>query len=377
VLGVTALASFMMALDGQVITTAFATIRGEFGASVETLQWTVNGYNLTFAVLLLTGAALGDRFSRRAMFAAGIFLFTLASMACALSGSVETLIAARSAQGAGAALVSPLAMAILSGEFAKEVRARAFGMFSGITGCALIIGPAVGGFITETLGWRWIFWINLPIATIAIALVPARLRESFGPQAALDIPGLVFVAVAALARSRSASTSRSAGWLASISTVCGSSRSRSTRRGQSRCKPEARRSRTQPDGVPAVLDRGDANARGQSAGAAGRRSDRAGGQRSRVRGNATESEGRADHGRGVACDGHDPGAVGAAHRRAAAVGARAAEVHALAPAVRHDSHHRQGASGERADRGPHATLDPRFGRRTALTLPLLPPPQKN
>jgi MFS family permease len=98
VLGVTALASFMMALDGQVITTAFATIRGEFGASVETLQWTVNGYNLTFAVLLLTGAALGDRFGRRAMFAAGIFLFTLASMACTLSGSLEALIAARSAR---------------------------------------------------------------------------------------------------------------------------------------------------------------------------------------------------------------------------------------------------------------------------------------
>jgi EmrB/QacA subfamily drug resistance transporter len=199
VLGVTALASFMMALDGQVITTALATIRGEFGVSVETLQWMVNGYNLTFAVLLLTGAALGDRFGRRAMFAAGIFLFSLASMECALSGGVEVLIAARSAQGAGAALVMPLAMAILSGAFTKEERARALGIFSGITGCALIIGPAVGGFITETLGWRWIFWINLPIGMIAIALVLARLRESFGPQAALDIPGLVIVAVAALA----------------------------------------------------------------------------------------------------------------------------------------------------------------------------------
>jgi EmrB/QacA subfamily drug resistance transporter len=199
VLGVTALASFMMALDGQVITTAYATIRGEFGTSVETLQWTVNGYNLTFAVLLLTGAALGDRFGRRAIFAAGIFLFTVASMACALSSSVEALIAARSAQGAGAALVMPLAMAILSGAFAREERARALGIFSGITGCALIIGPAVGGFITEILGWRWIFWINLPIGMIAIALVLARLRESFGPRAAPDIPGLVIVAVAALA----------------------------------------------------------------------------------------------------------------------------------------------------------------------------------
>jgi EmrB/QacA subfamily drug resistance transporter len=199
VLGVTALASFMMALDAQVITTAFATIRSDFGASVETLQWTVNAYNLTFAVLLLTGAALGDRFGRRRMFASGIALFVLASAACALSGSAGWLIAARSIQGAGAALVMPLAMAILSGAFAREERARALGIFSGVTGFALIIGPAIGGFITESLGWRWIFWLNLPIGMIAIVLVFARLRESFGPAAGLDIAGLVIAAVAALA----------------------------------------------------------------------------------------------------------------------------------------------------------------------------------
>src|ERR1700730_7164283 len=198
VLGVTALASFMMALDAQVITTAFATIRAEFGASVETLQWTVNAYNLTFAVLLLTGAALGERFGRRAMFAAVILLFAAASAGCALSGSTATLIAARAVQGAGAALVMPLAMAIRSGAFPKEERARALGIFSGVTGFALIVGPAIGGFITETLGWRWIFWINLPIGIIAIALVLARLRESFGPKVALDIPGLVIIAAAAL-----------------------------------------------------------------------------------------------------------------------------------------------------------------------------------
>jgi EmrB/QacA subfamily drug resistance transporter len=212
VLGVTALASFMMALDAQVITTAFATIRGDFSVSVETLQWTVNAYNLTFAVLLLTGAALGDRFGRRRMFAAGIALFTLASVACALAGSVESLIAARSAQGAGAALVMPLAMAILSGAFAREERARALGIFSGVTGFALIIGPAVGGFITESFGWRWIFWINLPIGLIAIALVLARLRESFGPKAALDILGLTIVAVAALALVWSLVRGNVAGW---------------------------------------------------------------------------------------------------------------------------------------------------------------------
>jgi EmrB/QacA subfamily drug resistance transporter len=199
VLGVTSLASFMMALDALIITTAFATIRSDFGTPVETLQWTVNAFNLTFAVLLLTGAALGDRFGRRRMFATGITLFVLASTACALSGTAAWLIAARAAQGAGAALVMPLAMAILSGAFGREERARALGIFSGITGCALIIGPAIGGFLTESFGWRWIFWINLPIGMIAIALVLSRLRESFGPAAALDIPGLLLVAIAALA----------------------------------------------------------------------------------------------------------------------------------------------------------------------------------
>jgi EmrB/QacA subfamily drug resistance transporter len=212
VLGVTSLASFMMALDAQVITTAFATIRAEFGSQVEILQWTVKAFNLTFAVLLLTGAALGDRFGRRRMFASGIALFVLASAACALSVSAGWLIASRAAQGAGAALVMPLAMAILSGAFGRDHRARALGIFSGITGCALIVGPAIGGFITESLGWRWIFWINLPIGMIAIVLVLARLRESFGPVAALDIPGLLLVAFAALALVWSLLRGNAVGW---------------------------------------------------------------------------------------------------------------------------------------------------------------------
>jgi EmrB/QacA subfamily drug resistance transporter len=198
-LGIVALASFMMALDALIVTTAFATIRQDFNVSVETLQWVGNAYNLSFAVLLLTGSALGDRFGRRRMFAAGIALFTLASVACALSGSAPWLIAARLAQGAAAALVMPLGMAILSAAFAREERARTLGIFSGVTGFALIIGPAIGGLISENLGWRWVFWINLPIGIIAIALAVARLRESFGPRAALDIPGLVTIAGAALA----------------------------------------------------------------------------------------------------------------------------------------------------------------------------------
>src|SRR6202021_3124921 len=129
----------------------------------------------------------------------GIALFTLASVVCALSGSAAWLIAARLAQGAAAALVMPLGMAILSTAFAREERGRALGIFSGVTGFALIIGPAVGGLISENLGWRWGFWINIPIGMIAIALATARLRERFGPKAALDIAGLVTIAGAALA----------------------------------------------------------------------------------------------------------------------------------------------------------------------------------
>ena len=211
-LGVTALASFMVALDTLVLTTALTTIHADFNAPMATLQWTVNAYNLSFAVLLLTGAALGDRFGRRRMFAAGIALFMLASIACALSAGIVSLIAARSAQGAGAALVVPLAMAILSGAFAREERARALGIFSGVTGLALIIGPAIGGFITESLGWRWIFWINFPIGLMLLAMVSARLRESFGAAVGLDFSGLGLVAAAAFAMVWGLLRGNGAGW---------------------------------------------------------------------------------------------------------------------------------------------------------------------
>jgi EmrB/QacA subfamily drug resistance transporter len=212
VLGVTALASFMVALDSLVLTSALAAIRADFSAPMAMLQWTVNAYNLSFAVLLLTGAALGDRFGRRRLFAAGIALFMLASIACALSSGIVSLIAARSAQGAGAALVVPLAMAILSGAFVREERAWALGIFSGVTGLALIIGPSVGGFITESFGWRWIFWINCPIGLMLLAMTSARLRESFGPAAALDIPGLGLVAAAASALVWGLLRSNRSGW---------------------------------------------------------------------------------------------------------------------------------------------------------------------
>ena len=183
VLVLTSAASFMVALDALVVTTALSTIRADLGASIETLEWIVNAYNLTFAVLLLTGAALGDRFGRRRIFAAGLALFVVASAACALSASAGALIAARAAQGIGAALVMPLAMALLGAAFPREQRGKALGILSGITGIALIAGPVAGGAIATGVDWRWIFWINLPIGAITIALAQYFVPESRAPRA--------------------------------------------------------------------------------------------------------------------------------------------------------------------------------------------------
>ena len=212
VLALASVASFMTALDALVVTTALGTIRRDLGASIEALQWTVNAYTLSLAVLLLTGAALGDRFGRRRMFAAGLILFTAASVACALAGNVAWLIAARALQGAGAALVVPLAMALLSAAYPREERARALGIFSGVTGVALIAGPVAGGAVADGLAWQWIFWINLPIGLMLVPLVFSRIPESLGPAARLDVRGLVLVTGAALAIVWGVMRGNHAGW---------------------------------------------------------------------------------------------------------------------------------------------------------------------
>ena len=211
-LALTSIASFMVALDALVVTTALSTIRLDLGASIEALEWAVNAYNLSFAVLLLTGAALGDRIGHKRMFAAGIALFMAASAACALAGSIEWLIAARAVQGAGAALVMPLAMALLSAAFPREERAKALGIFSGITGIALIAGPVVGGAVAQGLAWQWIFWINLPIGLIVIPLVLGRISEGFGSGSALDVTGVVLVTGAAFGIVWGLMRGNSAGW---------------------------------------------------------------------------------------------------------------------------------------------------------------------
>jgi len=163
-------------------------------------------------VLLLTGAALGDRFGRRRMFAVGLSLFVAASAACALAGSAGALIAARAVQGAGAALVMPLAMALLSAAFPRDERGKALGIFSGVTGLALIAGPVVGGAVAEGIAWQWIFWINVPVGLITIPLALRRIEESVGADTALDMPGLALVTGAGLGLVWGLMRGNSVGW---------------------------------------------------------------------------------------------------------------------------------------------------------------------
>ena len=187
---ITSLALFMTTLDNLVVTTALPVIRVDLGAGLSGLEWTVNAYTLTFAVLLLTGAALGDRFGRRRMFVIGLAIFTVASAAAALAPSIEVLIAARALQGMGGAIVAPLTLTILSAAVPAERRGLALGAWGGISGLAVAIGPLVGGAVVQGISWQWIFWLNVPIGLVLIPLAALRLRESHGPNDALDLGGV-------------------------------------------------------------------------------------------------------------------------------------------------------------------------------------------
>ncbi len=186
---VTSIALFMVVLDNLVVSTALPVIRVDLGASLEQLEWTVNAYTLTFAVFLLTGAALGDRFGRKRMFMLGVGMFTAASAAAALAPSADWLIAARAVQGIGAAIVTPLTLTILSAAVSRERRGVALGAWSGIAGLAVAMGPLVGGAVVEGISWQWIFWLNVPVGLVLLPLA-TQLTESHGHDKALDVPGL-------------------------------------------------------------------------------------------------------------------------------------------------------------------------------------------
>jgi EmrB/QacA subfamily drug resistance transporter len=194
----TGIGSLMAALDTLVVSTALSKIRLDLGASVSQLEWTVNAYNLSFAVLLITAAALGDRFGRRRLYAVGLGLFAAASAASAVAPDVAVLIGARAAQGAGSALIMPLGLALLSSAFPPEKRGAAIGMFSAVTGLAVAAGPLVGGAVVQGINWQWIFWINVPIAVISIPLVLTKMKESHGPDTGIDLRGLALVTGGAL-----------------------------------------------------------------------------------------------------------------------------------------------------------------------------------
>src|SRR4051812_8255008 len=195
---ITSIALFMVTLDNLVVTTALPVIREDLHATLQGLEWTVNAYTLTFAVLLLTGAALGDRFGRRRLFVIGMAIFTAASAAAALAPSVNALIAARAAQGVGGAIVTPLTLTILSAGMPREKRGLALGAWGGIAGLAVALGPVVGGAIVDGISWQWIFWLNVPIGLVTIPLAWRRLSESYGPSSRLDLPGLGLVSAGLL-----------------------------------------------------------------------------------------------------------------------------------------------------------------------------------
>src|SRR5262245_12227548 len=212
VIALTGIGSLMAALDTLGVSTALSTIRVDLGASVEQLEWTVNAYNLCFAVLLITGAALGDRYGRRRIYATGLVLFAVASAACALAPDAGWLIAARAVQGVGAALLTPVALALLTAAFPPERRGAAIGMFSAVTGVAVALGPLVGGAVVEGIDWTWIFWLNVPIGLIAAPLVLRRLDESFGADARIDATGLGLVTAAAFGLVWGLVRGNQAGW---------------------------------------------------------------------------------------------------------------------------------------------------------------------
>jgi EmrB/QacA subfamily drug resistance transporter len=191
---ITSVALFMVTLDNLVVTTAIPVIRTDLGASLESLEWTVNAYTLTFAVLLLTGAALGDRFGRRRVLSLGIGIFTAGSVAAALAPSIEMLNLARAVQGLGGAIVLPLTLTILSAAVPADKRGLALGAWGGISGLAVALGPVVGGAIVQGISWQWIFWLNVPIGIALVPLAFSRLTESYGPAGKLDLRGLALSA---------------------------------------------------------------------------------------------------------------------------------------------------------------------------------------
>jgi EmrB/QacA subfamily drug resistance transporter len=218
-LAIVSIALFMTALDNLVVGVALPSIRVDLGGSIESLEWTVNAYTLTFAVLLITGAALGDRFGRRRMFVIGLMIFTGASALAALAPSIEGLIAARAVQGLGAAIVLPLTLTLLSEAVPSAKRGMALGVWAGVSGLGVALGPFVGGAVVEGIAWQWIFWLNVPIGLVLLPLAARRLTESRGPASRLDLPGLALAGTGLLGLTFGIVRAAALGWTSATVTV--------------------------------------------------------------------------------------------------------------------------------------------------------------
>ncbi len=197
VVAATVLGSGMAALDATVVGIALPAIGRDFHAGVTSVQWVVDAYTLTLAGLLLLGGTLGDSFGRRRVFAIGVIWFALASLLCGLAPNAGTLIAARALQGVGGALLTPGSLAILQASFAPEDRSAAIGAWSGLGGVATAIGPFLGGWLIGAVSWRLVFFINLPIAVLVLAITVRHVPESMspGPRPKLDVKGAAFVSL--------------------------------------------------------------------------------------------------------------------------------------------------------------------------------------
>jgi len=211
-LAVASLTLTMAFLDALVVTTALPSLRTELHGSLGDLEWTVNAYNLTFSCLLLTGAALGDRFGRRRMLCTGLTVFLTASLIGGAAPSVGVLIAARALQGAGAALMIPLTLTLIADAYPRERHAWAIGIWSAAGGLSGALGPIVGGIIVQAIGWHWIFWINLPVGLALIALAVLRVRESHAGHPRLDVVGVALATAALFAITWAIVRTNTSGW---------------------------------------------------------------------------------------------------------------------------------------------------------------------
>lgn len=206
------LGAFLTSLDVVVVSTALPTLREHLHASLADLEWTINGYNLAFACLMLTGAALGDRFGRRRTYVLGVAVFTLSSLACATADSASALIAARVVQGAGAAVVLPLTLTLITHAFPADKRGAAIGVWGAITGLGVAAGPVLGGVIIQDVSWEWIFWINVPVGVAVAVLSLVMLQESRGERPQLDLVGVALVSAGLLALVWAPVRAPSTGW---------------------------------------------------------------------------------------------------------------------------------------------------------------------